>query len=276
MTVVHGQTRHGGVEIAWTREGGGAAIPLVLVMGWTGVRDDWRDWPSRFATDRPVLSLDPRGMGESSLPEAPWTIADMADDVRAVVDDQGWDRVHLLGVSMGGMVAQTLALTAPNRIASLTLGCTTPGGRAFVPPADGMIASLAPTPGRSARESTAALLRAGLTEAWIAADPARFEAAVDRSLRSRRPWRGVLAQFGALQGFDVAERIQDWHGPTLIVHGEADAMIPVANADALADRLPQAELVRLPAIGHLFWWMAPNESAAAVQIFLQRVEAGPA
>lgn len=177
---------------------------------------------------------------------------------------------------MGGMVAQTLALADPDRVASLTLGCTTPGGRAFVPPADGLIASLAPTPGRPARESTAALLRAGLTEAWIAADPARFEAAVDRSLRSRRPWRGILAQFGALQGFDVADRIQAWQGPTLIVHGEADAMIPVANADALADRLPRAEFVRLPAVGHLFWWMATDESAVAVQDFLQRAEGGPA
>ena len=103
-------------------------------MGLSGTRYHWRGFPERFARIRRVITFDNRGAGETSAPRGGYTTRQMAEDALGLLDQLGVDKAEVLGVSMGGMIAQELALLAPGRIEKLVLGCTTCGGPTTIPP----------------------------------------------------------------------------------------------------------------------------------------------
>jgi pimeloyl-ACP methyl ester carboxylesterase len=222
-----------------------------------------------LATDRPVVVFDNRGMGESDVPEGPYSIEQLADDAFAVADAVGWRRFHLLGISMGGMIAQTMALMAGDRIERLVLGCTSHGGADQTAPEPGVMASLRPAPGAPRREMVGNMLRVNYTPEWIAADPSRFERMIDLSLAYRRSMRGLMHQMGAIMGFDVSVRIAGIDRPTLVVHGDRDVLLPWPNAASIAGKIPGAQLHTLRGAGHLFWDVDEGESARVIAAFLR-------
>jgi pimeloyl-ACP methyl ester carboxylesterase len=247
----------------------GEGEPLVLVMGMSGNSQHWGEpFLDLLARDFQVTTFDNRGVGQSPRidPQAePFTIADMARDTVAVLDRLGLGTVHLLGISMGGMIAQEVVLRHPDRVRTLVLGCSYAGGEG------------------SARTAPATLQR--MSEAWQSADRERalrtnFEINVSREHAARpgayEAWRKmalsvpipvtlIIRQLQAAGGHDAYERLDRIEVPTLLVHGTADGMLPAGNSRAMAERIPGARLVELDGVGHLFWWEQPARSAELVR-----------
>jgi len=114
------------VRIAWERHGSGP--PLLLIQGLGYARWGWEPVVDGLARSFELLLFDNRGIGESDAPPGPYTVVELADDAAQVLDEAGVERAHVLGTSLGGMVAQELALGRPQRVEKLVLVCTTPGG----------------------------------------------------------------------------------------------------------------------------------------------------
>jgi pimeloyl-ACP methyl ester carboxylesterase len=186
----------------------------------------------RFADRYTCISIDHRGSGRSRAPLTPMSTSRMARDALAVLDDVIVDSAHVYGTSLGGMVAQELAIQAPHRVRTLILGATTAGGiTSQSPPAQ-------------------ALLR-GLWEAGKAVPG-----------HSRVGVRGALHQGWAAATHDTTSRLHRIQAPTLVLHGRRDELVPLSNAHTLARLIPGAELRVLPGAGHLFVF----DSEAATRI----------
>ncbi len=256
--------RAGDIELSYER--GGSGPPLLAIVGMSGTRSSWGEaflGPLREHFE--VLVYDHRGTGESSRMEAPFTIADLAADAAGLLDALGLESVHVLGISMGGMVAQELALAHPARVRTLALGCTYCGGpgAALASPAVG--ARLADSVRSGDRERA---IRTGW-EICVAPrlrdDAELYAAHRELALRRRVSRTVILAQMQAIAAHDTSARLGRLHLPTLIVHGELDDLIPVCNAHVLAGHLPEARLEILPDAGHYFFREEPLHAAELVR-----------
>jgi 3-oxoadipate enol-lactonase len=256
--------RAGDVELSYERTGSGP--PLLAIIGMSGTLLSWGDaFLEPLREHFEVVAYDHRGVGESSRMEAPFTIAALAEDAAGLLDALELDSVHVLGISMGGMVAQELALAHPERIRTLALGCTYCGGpgSSLASPAvaQRLVESL-----RSGDRELA--LRTG----WEICISPRFrdDAVLYDAYRARVLSRPVareviVAQMQAIAGHDTSARLAGLELPTLIVHGTADDLIPVENARVLAGHMPTARLELLDGAGHLFFLEEPLRSAELVR-----------
>ncbi len=189
----------------------------------------------------------------------------MADDAAALLDRLELDSAHVLGISMGGMIAQELALNHPGRIRTLTLGCTYCGGpgTAMLDPANGQKLFGAWTSGdrelalRTGYELNVSAAFAAVESNW---DPFREMAG---SVPARLPT--MMMQVQAVAGHDVQARLGEITVPTLVIHGTEDQMLPFANGELIATKIPGARLAALEGVGHMFWWERPQESAALLR-----------
>jgi 3-oxoadipate enol-lactonase len=209
-----------------------------------------------------VILFDNRGIGESDAPPGPYTAAELAADALQVLDEAGVERAHVLGTSLGGMVAQELALAAPERVDRLVLACTTPGGPESFP----------------MPEQTVQLLTSGATlrqfvENALAPEPeAELVARILRHReRTAQPVAAWSAQAAAGATFDALDRIAGIATPTLILHGTEDAVVDSRNTALLALRIPDARVELFPGGGHLFFWEQPERFVAVVTEFLRGV-----
>jgi pimeloyl-ACP methyl ester carboxylesterase len=211
-----------------------------------------------------VLWFDNRGIGDSDKPEGPYTARLMADDARQVLDEAGVERVHVLGASLGGMIAQELAAGTPERVDKLVLCCTTPGGAATVPMPEVTVRLFAEAPTLAPE---VALRR--FVENALAADAAGelIQELYDRRVANPPDPAGWQAQAAAgltFEGVDGAITV-----PTLIVTGTEDNVVDPHNSDVLAERIPGAEVQRIDNAGHLFFWEQPDEVVRIISEFLQ-------
>jgi 3-oxoadipate enol-lactonase len=256
--------RVGEVELSYERAGSGP--PLLAIMGMSGTRLSWGEsFLGALRESFETIAYDHRGVGESSRLEEPFTITDLARDAIGLLDVLELDSVHVLGISMGGMVAQELALAHPERIRSLVLGCTYCGGpgSSLASPAvaQRLVESL-----RSGDRAVA--LRTGW-EISISPrfrdDPELYDAYLARALQRPVARAVILAQMQAIAAHDTSARLSGLEPPTLIVHGSADDLIPVQNAHVIAGHMPQARKEILDDAGHLFFWEEPLRSAELVR-----------
>jgi 3-oxoadipate enol-lactonase len=262
----------GGLRIAWRAYGDGE--PVVLVMGFMGSGHAWFRLLPHVAAERRAIVLDNRGTGDSDRPLGLWSMDDLAADVLAVLDDAGLDRAHVVGASMGGMIVQHLALAHPDRVRSLTLCCTSAraGGRRGPPPWR-MVASLGLRPllgpGRTMR-LVSPLLYSERTRHGSAE-----RLAEEYALRNAdaTPLATAPAQFAAIARHDTRSRLGALAVPTLVVHGEADQLVPPAAGRELARLIPDSELELLSGCGHVLTTDCEEEAATAIVGFLDRVEA---
>jgi 3-oxoadipate enol-lactonase len=250
------------VKIAWESKGDGA--PLLLIQGLGYGRWGWEPIVPGLAADHRVISFDNRGIGESDKPAGPYTAAQMAGDALQVLDEAGVERAHVVGASLGGMVAQELAVAAPDRVDRLVLCCTTPGGPDAVPMPEVTLRLFAEAP---SLEPEVALRR--FVENALGDDPP-VELVDDlfaRRLANPPDQAGWQAQAAAGMGFQGVE------GPieasTLIVHGTADNVVDHRNAALLAARIPGARVELLEGCGHLFFWEQPEASVRILHDFLR-------
>ncbi len=258
----------GGVKIWWDTVGAGS--PLLLIQG-LGYPSDasWRIIPE-LAARHTVILLDNRGAGRSDVPSGPWTIETMAADAAAVLDAAGVSSAHIAGFSMGGLIAQELALTRPDLARTLILGCTSPGGKLAIP----LTADVAEQftdwgtlPAEEAAWKASAVCYSDSTpHELIAADiDVRMKVAADR--------RGYVNQVKAVAQFGgVGDRIAAWTRPTLVVHGDADLIVPVANAEVIKRVIPQSEVVIVPGAGHILMTDGQRALVRAMLDFMEHHE----
>jgi pimeloyl-ACP methyl ester carboxylesterase len=232
----------------------------------SGTRISWGEpFLEALRADFDTVVFDNRGVGDSPGPAAGFTLVDLADDAFAILDALGWESAHVVGISMGGMIAQELALRHPERVRTLVLGCTYAGGPGSATTRPEVAGPLFEAMQSGDRERA---IRAGWeanVSAAFAADEARYRTFHANALRLRAPLPVIMAQLQAIAGHDTSARLRDIAVPTLVVHGTEDAMLPVSNAHAIADAIPGARLEILDGIGHLFFWEQPERSAALVR-----------
>lgn len=211
-----------------------------------------------FTNDFEVVVHDQRGLGESEIPPGPYTMADYAADAAALLDHVGWERTRVVGVSFGGMVAQELAVTWPERVERLALLCTSPGGPGG---ASYPLHELAQLPEKERERKSLELLDSRFTAAWLDAHPsdralADMMTARRRGTKTRDQLRGEALQLEARSRHDVCDRLDRVTCPTLVACGRYDAIAPPGNGEAIAAGIADADL-RLYEGGHAFFAQDP-------------------
>jgi poly(3-hydroxyoctanoate) depolymerase len=246
--------------------GDGATPPLLLCNGIGGAIELWE--PLRAALGRyPSIAFDAPGVAESSVPAFPPTMTSLAGTVVRLLDHLGVDRFDALGVSWGGALAQELAYRHPQRVRRLVL-CATGAGGLMVPGHPRVMAILA-TPLRYWSPTYLTRVAPVLYGPDIIDDPEMLSR--QRHIRfTRSPsGRGYLYQVLALRRFVSGLWLHRLRQPTLVLHGDADPIVPVANARILAARIPDARLVTVPGGGHLFLLTRPEAMAELITDFLR-------
>jgi 3-oxoadipate enol-lactonase len=266
-----GRTRYaasGDVRIAYELHGSAFATrpTLLLIQGLGLDASGWGAAVGHLRRRFRLVLIDNRGIGRSSAGSV--SVQAMVGDVLAVLDDIGTGAVHVLGASLGGMIAQDLAVRHPERIDKLVLACTTPGWPfAYPMPAATVrliVASRRLPPDVAARRH----LENALSTVTVKERPDLVEQILARQ-RSGGGGPGPAQGQGAAGGRAVGGlRQRDIHARTLILHGGEDRVVDPRNARLLAARIPHARLVTFPKLGHLFFWEDPAGFAAAVTSFL--------
>lgn len=245
------------MRIDWERMGSGP--PLLLIHGLGYARWGWEPVVEPLARTFDVISFDNRGIGGSDAPPGPYTVAEMAADAVQVLDEAGVERAHVAGTSLGGMVAQELALGRRERVDRLVLACTHPGGpKAF------------PMPQRTVELMEARATMREYVENALEPDP-RPEL-VDRILEHRKrtaqPFEPWAAQAAAAAAFDAYDRLGSLAAPTLVQHGDGDLVVDPRNAELLAAAIPDARTSVYAGAGHLFMWQEPARFVRELKEFL--------
>jgi len=247
--VPHAQVN--GIRLFYEETGALDAPPLVLIMGWGGDHTAWALQAPAFAAAHRVIALDNRGAGQSDAPEAPYTIAGMAGDVVGLMDALGIRRAHICGASMGGMIAQELALRHRDRVRTLGLHCTTAGVDAY---GRFLIDTLIAVKARGDREEhVRAVMPWILCRKTMIERPEFIRFWIDRALAYPYPigLEGLSRQADAIRGHDTAARLGEIAVPTLITTGTEDILVPPASSRDLHARIPGSELAPIEDAGHL-------------------------
>ncbi|HEV3230008.1 MAG TPA: alpha/beta fold hydrolase [Solirubrobacteraceae bacterium] len=242
---------------------------LLLIMGLTGSgRMWWRLVPS-FSRRHRVIVFDNRGTGDSSPARRRLTMADMVGDTVAVLDSAEVDRAHVLGASMGGMIAQHLALDHRDRIASLMLACTTAGGHPAAPNARLLTAALL-RPVLGPKRTFSLVAPALYSPRTLDGAPDRVEEDLRRRASDRVGGLTAWAQMSAIAGHNTRSRLSELADlPTLVIHGTDDRIVPLEQGRDLAQRIPGASFVEVRGAGHL---LATDAEADVVSAVLTHVE----
>ena len=237
--------------------------PRLLTISGTG--GDLRRSPNIFempiAQHFEILAYDQRGLGQTSRPDIPYTMADYAADANALLDAVEWDRCLVMGISFGGMVAQELALRYSHRVERLVLACTSSGGAGG---ASYPFHEFADLPVEDYVRRVLQLSDTRRDAAWQAANPARFQALFDQTLAGLRvgadePGRSIGArrQLEARARHNTFERLPALRMPVYLCGGQYDGIATPANLEAMQKQIPGARLELFEG-GHLFFIQDPR------------------
>ncbi|HVN91650.1 MAG TPA: alpha/beta fold hydrolase [Candidatus Binataceae bacterium] len=249
----------------------GSGDPLLMVMGLGSSSATWHpELIGGLARHFRVITYDNRGTGLSDKPDIPYSLEMFAADAIGLLDHLKLDRVHVFGVSMGGMIGQELGLRHAPRLQTLTLGCTTCGGKNAVPPPPESIKLLtAPRDGASEEE----IIRRGwplaYTADFIKNHRAELEAGIPRLLANPTPVFAYKRHLDATYGLKTFDRLPSISTPTLVITGAEDVLIPAKNSEIIASRVPNARLHIMPKLGHAFFNEGREEFIKAFAPFPQ-------
>jgi 3-oxoadipate enol-lactonase len=252
--------RPDGCRLYYELHGPPESSPLILLEGLGGDIPGWRRNIPHLAARHRVIAYDFRGNGMSGAPDEPMTMTTFVDDTLALLDHLRVGRAHVYGQSFGGMVAQELALTHPERVRALVLAATHAG------------------PARTARAED--VWKVQKDKPYLALYSPAFarehadHIAEDVLVGSQHPQseHAGRRQWEAIEAWDAWDRLGQIALPTLVLHGSDDLLIPVENARRLAAGIPGAELVVLEGAGHVYHSEQPERADSIVLDFLQRVE----
>jgi 3-oxoadipate enol-lactonase len=251
----------------WERAGSGPPVLLITGLGLSGGAW-WRTVPV-LARDLGVITFDNRGVGRSKAVLHAYTTEEMAEDARAVLDAAGVARAHVYGISLGGMVAQQLALRHPERVWSLVLGATHAGGPHVVPPDRDVIAFLRHRLVMRHEDGAWGSVPFNYSDRARREHPERIAEDIAQRLSHPFPLQAYRAQIWAAALHDCYDRLDRIKAPTLVVHGREDRMIPAENGRRVADRIPHARLLELDRIGHLYPTEAPEVDRRIARFMLE-------
>ena len=228
----------------------GDGFPLLLINGLGSDHLEWLHQFPAFEARFRVVIFDNRGTGKTDVPPGPYTTAEMADDAASLLRALGISRAHVLGVSLGGMIAQEVALRYPDLVDGLVLGCTGPGGELSVRPSPEAMAAFALAKGQDREAELRRMLPFLYTDACIRERPGEIEGFIRRRLDHPTPPEGYLAQLSAAVTHDASSRLEKVRARTLVIAGDADRLVNWENSVRLAGRIPGAKLVVLPGAPH--------------------------
>jgi len=255
-----------GVRIAYEVRGDGD--PLVLVHGLAYDRAGWGRLPNLLAERFRVVLLDNRGVGESDVPAGPYAVAQMADDVVAVLDDAGVERTNLFGVSLGGYIAQELTLAHPERVERLILASTAPGGPEAHPMPQSTQDVFARYPTMEREAGLRMFVENSLGERGVRDLPDLVEEIFQYRLGHAPTVDAWLAQATAGATFNSFDRLGAIAAPTLVIAGDADVVVDPRNAELLGELIPHARVEIVLDRGHLLVWEDSERVAELVTEFL--------
>jgi len=247
------KTTIGDLRIHW--ESYGKKEPLLLISGVSGGTWSWEESIEAWSPHFRVIVFDNIGAGQSSKPNRPYTIEEMADHAAAVLDAAGVTRAGVAGLSMGGMIAQELALRHPDRVHhGLVLGCTHCGGRQRIPPHLEVIQRFANNKGLSPEEIIDKNLTLLVTPQFLRSGSDALKRYKERQLKAPlQPDFALKRQLNAIGGFDACERIGNIQVPTLILTAERDLLVPPENGRLLSSQIPDATEKSFANAGHLIY-----------------------
>jgi pimeloyl-ACP methyl ester carboxylesterase len=240
-----------------------------MIMGLSFSHEMWFRVEPAVAREHRVILFDNRGVGRSTVPNGPYTIRQMARDAIAVMDAAGVSAAQVVGASMGGMIAQELALQYPARVRSLVLGCTSHGGIFARWPQwrkpSGFQWSGKAIGAREARTaSMVPLLYADATPRERIEEDIRVQCACGWC------YKGFFGQFAGILMWSSYFRLRRIQAPTLVVHGAEDRLIPPTNGRVVASRIPNAEFHLVPGAGHMLTTDQPEICTDLLLPFLRR------
>jgi 3-oxoadipate enol-lactonase len=243
-------------------EQSGSGEPLLLITGFAISAAVFEPVLPLYARRFAVTTYDNRGAGRSSGARPGLSVGQLAADAAGLLDALGIDSAHVYGLSMGGMIAQELALRFPHRVRTLVLGGTTPGGPHAVLPLREVAALAAELPGTPGTARARALAAALFSPEFREREPAQVRALLAYFARHRARPTGLAAHWWATVYHDTWSRLPRLERPTLVLHGGADALVPLGSAQRLADRIPGATLAVVPGAGHAYLLEQPELSYA--------------
>ena len=258
--------RNGLVALAYDIRGHGSS--LVLIQGVGVGRWGWEPVADRLARRFQVITTDNRGIGASDAPPGHYSTRMMADDVLAVLDDAGVHRASVVGTSLGGMIAQELALAHPERVDKLVLVATIPGGPRSRPMPLPTTYLFAWAPFMTSKAKLREFVQTTLGPTTLRRRPRVARCLAARQLahpQSESAWRAQTATGMLFNPLGRQRRITQ---PTLVVQGTADQVVHPGNAEVLAGLLPNASLQRFDEAGHLLYWEQPKRFVRIVTDFL--------
>ena len=234
-----------GININYKVEGQGE--PLVMIMGFTANRSNWMPQIPFFKRFYRVITFDNRGVGKSDKPRGPYSTKMMADDTVRLMDHLGVEKAHIMGVSMGGMIAQELAINYPQRVMKLVLACTyacqdeTSGDT----PEQAKLSQLTP------EKMVSAMIGLAVNKPLY-----RFIfgllARIQFKFMGASGWVGVAGQREACRKHDTLERLPLITAPTLVIVGTKDRTIKPISSEVIASKIPNAKLVKVEGGSHTF------------------------
>jgi 3-oxoadipate enol-lactonase len=252
----------------------GEGEPLLMIQGYSFYSGHWMTLVPELSKEYRAIIFDNRGTGRTDKPEPPYTMKMMAADAKGLLDAIGIDKANVFGVSMGGMIAQELALTYPDTVVNLVIGCSNCGGKESVAPTPEALAFLFnPEMAKLPLEERARLTAPWLwTKDFIDINPQMVEMLVSVTAKYPTPDNGFSGHAAAIMSHDTCERLPQIKVPTLVIAGDSDRLIPNENSKIIASKIPGAELVIVKNAGHGF--TQSPDAAKAILDFLNRHQGG--
>ncbi len=251
-------------------EAHGQGEPLILIRGLGSNADHWYAQLPDFAKYYRVIIFDNRGIGRSADPSGPFTIQDMAADTAGLMDALEIKSAHVLGVSLGGMIAQEVAIRHPHRVRGLILAVTHCGGAQQIRAAADVTETLRRLVADGSMEARIKALEVFFAPLTIEERPRIVQDYADVSMRYPATPEILQRQMDAVAAHDTCDRLQRIAAATLVLTGAQDVLIPPANSELLAERIPRAELLVVPGGAHQVLIEQPQVCNQAVIAFLQK------
>jgi len=223
----------------------GEGFPLIMIMGLSANLDWWdprmiQELSKKFR----LLLFDNRGAGRTETSNKKYTVELFADDVVGLMDALGISKAHVLGISMGGMIAQELVLKYPEKVEKLILCSTYCGGSRSVLPSQRILGMLATDRSTfSPKEIARMMIPLFLTDDFFKKNPDSVESWIQQTLKAPISNEAYIRQVNAIMEFDTYDRLNQIKAPTLILHGKHDVLVPPENGSILSKAIPNARLV---------------------------------
>ena len=238
------------IDLYYEIHGEGAS--LIMIRGLGSTADHWVAQVPAFSKKFRVVIFDNRGIGRSDKPDIPYTIGMMAQDTVGLMHALNIRRAHVLGMSMGGMIAQEIAIRYPERVHGLVLGCTHCGGKHVSPPDEAIGRLFGEYILTGSDEGFDKTLKALFAQKTLKERPEMAQSYREISKRFPSSPKFLVRQFEAVQGHDSWEDLVKIKAPTLVLTGSEDVLVPPKNSEILAARIPNARLEIIEGGAHQF------------------------